>query len=144
EGGLGMVGFLATCASSGLSAGLALLLLLFLLRVAIRKEWLSLAVMTVVLTLGQLGGENVGLETPFAFLQAAIATWSVGRIGLVGVAVMVLCRRVLGSLPLPLDLAAPYTPTTLIAMGLMLALAAYALRISIGTRPLFSVAALEE
>lgn len=97
----------------------------------------------MVFSLGQLGGENVGLETPFALLQGALVTWAIGRVGLLGGAAMVMFRQVLGSVPLPLDVSAPYMPTTLIVLASMLALAAYALRISVGTRRLLSIEAFE-
>lgn len=144
QGGRVMIGALAGFASNSLVFGLLLLLVLFLLRVALRRTWPSLVAMMVLLTLLQLGGENVGLETPFAVLQAVLGTWAVGRIGLLGGAAMWLYRLVLSGLPLPPAASAPYTPATLLLIGLMLALAAYALRISVGSRPLFSLAALEE
>ena len=97
-----------------------------------------------LLTLAQLGGENVTLETPFAVLQGVLVAWTIGRVGLLGGAAMVLYRLVFSSVPLPLDFSAPYTLATLLVLALMLALAAYALRISVGSRPLFAVEALDD
>ena len=53
-------------------------------------------------------------------------------------------RLVLSALPVPIDSAAPYSLSTILVLGLMLALAGYALRISIGSRPLFSAVALDD
>ena len=144
RGGWGTIGFLATSLSSGLTGALTFLVVLFLLRVLLRRERLSLVAMALLLTLAQLGGENVGLETPFAVLQAVIVTWTMGRIGLLAGAAMVLYRFVLSGLPLPPAPSAPYTPATLAVMALMLAVAAGALTISVGGRSLFSMAALDE
>jgi hypothetical protein len=52
-------------------------------------------------------------------------------------------RLVLGALPVPIDAATPYALSTILVLTLMLALAGYALRVSIGSRPLFSAAALD-
>ena len=93
---------------------------------------------------GQLGGENVGLETSFAVLQAILVAVAIGRVGLLGTAAMWLYRIIFSILPMPVPIAAPYTPATVVVLGLMLALAAYAVRISVGSRPLFSVAALDD
>jgi len=46
--------------------------------------------------------------------------------------------------PVPIDSATPYSLATILVLALMLALAGYALRISIGSRPLFSAAALDD
>ncbi len=144
QGGRPMLGFLATLTSNALAGGLTLTLVLFVLRLLLRRERLSLVALTLVLTLAQLGGENSWLEIPFAVLQAVMMTWAIGRVGLLGGAAMVFYRVAFSSLPLPVNAAAPYVAATLLMVGVMLALAAYALRISIGTRPLFSVAALDE
>jgi hypothetical protein len=127
-----------------LLSALYLFFMLFLLRVALRRERAALIGSMVVLTLGNLGGENVALETPFALLQGVIGGWVLGRVGLLAVASMVLFRQVLSIVPVPIDSTTPYTLTTVVMLGLLLAIAGIALRISIGPRPLFSAAALDE
>ena len=123
---------------------LSLFLIFFLLRVLLRKEWAALAATMVLFSLASLGGENVALETPFAVLQGVLIGWVIGRIGLLATVVMVFYRFVLSAVPVPIDSATPYSLATILVLALMLALAAYALRISIGSRPLFSAAALDE
>jgi hypothetical protein len=50
---------------------------------------------------------------------------------------------VLGAVPLPIHAGSPYALTSILVIALMLTLAAYAMRISVGTRGLFSGAALD-
>ena len=64
--------------------------------------------------------------------------------GLLATVVMVFYRFVLSALPLPIDSATPYSLSTILVVALMIAVAGYGLRVSIGSRPLFSVAALDD
>ena len=123
---------------------LSLFPIYFLLRVLLRKEWAALVATMVLFSLANLGGENVALETPFAILQGVLMGWAMGRVGLLGTVVMVFYRLVLSALPVPIDSATPYSLSTILVLALMLAMVGYALRISIGSRPLFSVAALDD
>jgi len=77
-------------------------------------------------------------------LQGVLAGWALGRIGLLAAATMFLYRIVFSAMPLPVHAAAPYALSTILVIGLMLGLAAYALRVSVGSRGLFSAAALDE
>ncbi len=144
QGGSLVFAGLTGVASNSLVAALSLTFVLFLFRLVLKREWVSLAALMIVLSLTNLGGENVALETPFAVLQGVLAGWAIGRVGLLGAASMFLYRIVFSSLPLPIDASTPYTLSTLLVLGLMLALAGYALRVSVGSRRLFSVAALDD
>ena len=144
EGGRHALGALIVVASVSLVSALSSFFVLFLLRVALKREWVSLVAMMILMSLANLGGENVALETPFAVFQGVLMAWALGRVGLLAGATMWFYRIVFSSVPLPIHGAAPYALTTMLVFGLMLALAGYAMRISVGSRPLFSAAALDE
>ncbi len=144
EGGGPALGALMELVSRSLATALTMLVVLFLFRILLRREWLSLAALMLLLSLINLGGENVLLETPFAVLQGVIAAWALGRVGLLAGAVMWFYRIVFATVPLPIDSATPYTIWTVVVIGLTVALAAYAMHISVGSRRLFSFAALDD
>src|SRR5262245_33919312 len=143
EGGRRVLGGLIGVASVSLVSSLAWFFVLFLLRLALKRDGLSLVAMMLVLSLTNLGGENVLLETPFAVVQGVLMAWALGRLGLLTAASMWLYRIVLAIIPLPLEPGAPYLLASLVVLGLMLALAAYAMRISVGSRSLFSASGLD-
>jgi hypothetical protein len=68
----------------------------------------------------------------------------VGRVGLLAAATMWFYRFVFSFVPLPFQATAPYFMTTAIVFTIMIGIAAYAMRTSVGTRPLFSAARLDE
>jgi hypothetical protein len=143
EGGRRVLGGLVGVASVSLVSGLAWFFVLFLFRLAFKRDGVSLVALMLVLSLTNLGGENVLLETPFAVVQGVLMAWTIGRLGLLAAASMWLYRIVLSIIPLPLAPGAPYLLASLLVLGLMLALAAYAMRISVGTKSLFSATALD-
>jgi hypothetical protein len=143
QGGRHAIGGVIGMASVALVSSLSTFFVLFLLRLVLKPDWVSLVAMMVLLSVANLGGENVVLETPFAVVQGVIAGWALGRLGLLAAATMFLYRVVLGAVPLPIHAGSPYALTSILVIGLMLALAAYAMRISVGTRGLFSSAALD-
>jgi serine/threonine-protein kinase len=144
EGGGLALGALVNHVQVALAAMLVLSFVLFLFRMLLRREWLSLAALMVLLSLAQLGGENVLLETPFAVLQGVLLGWAIGRVGLLAGCVTWFYRVVLSTVPIPIDATTPYTFTTILVIGLMVALAGYALHVSVGSRRLFSIDALED
>ena len=144
EGGGSALGALLILLRQSLATSLSVLVVLFLFRIALRNQWLGLAVITLLMSLANLGGENVLLETPFAVLQGILAAWAIGRIGLLAGAAMWFYRVVFATVPLPIGGSTPYTFSTVVIIGVMVALAAYALHISVGSRRLFSFAALDD
>jgi hypothetical protein len=143
EGGSHLIAALMQNATNA-SRALTLFPLFFVLSVLFRRRWIALVASMVLFSLANLGGENVALETPFAVMQGVLLAWAVGRVGLLATVMMVFYRFTLSAMPLPLDSSSPYLLSTLLVLALLLALAGYALRISIGSRPLFSVAALDD
>ena len=143
EGGGRLIGALLFVASTSLVTALAMFFLLFLLRLALKREWLGLVAMMILMTLTNLGAENVALETPFAVLQGVLMTWALGRVGLLAAATMWFYRIVFVSVPLPVHGSAPYLIPTLLVFALMLGLAAYAMKVSVGSRLLFAAPDLD-
>jgi hypothetical protein len=73
-----------------------------------------------------------------------LLAYAIGRVGLLAGCVMWFYRVVFATLPMPIDAASPHAFTTIAVIGLMVALAGYALHISVGSRKLFSFADLDE
>ena len=65
------------------------------------------------------------------------------RYGLLAIAAWWLYRLGLSLVPLPLDLA-PYATSSIVVLGLLLALLVYGFRISLGSRPLFATPSLDD
>jgi hypothetical protein len=127
-----------------LTVALSVFFGLFLLRMALRTERRAMVATMILLSLVNLGGENVALETPFAIAQGILMGWTIGRFGLLAGVVMWFFRIALSGIPLPIAATTPYTAATLLVIAVLLVTVGYALRISIGSRPLFSGAALDE
>src|SRR5262249_55618533 len=81
---------------------------LFLLRLVFRRGISGLVILGVLIALTNLGGENVLLETPFAFAQGILMAWTIGRYGLLAAVMFMFFRISLSMVTLPLDSAAPY------------------------------------
>jgi hypothetical protein len=118
--------------------GLTMLFLFFLLRTVIRRFWLAVllfAALNVLLLNG--GQENVVAETIGAFVLAIITIIVLIRFGLLGLITAYTVQNFLQGFPVALDPSRWYFARGLVPVLLVLALALYAFRTSLGSRPLF-------
>jgi hypothetical protein len=137
ESGAHAVAALDFLTQTALIRSLTLFFILFLLRIVVRSgRWAMIAAM-VLFTLPSLGGENVALETPYAIFSGVVLGLTHGRFGLLAAVSLGFFFLALAAVPLPLDPSAPYALSSGLVLGLLVAIAAYAFRISIGARPLF-------
>ena len=144
ESGAHTVAALVLLSETALLRGLTFFFILFLLRLVVRSErWAMIAAMALF-TLVSLGGENVALETPFAIFLGVTMGLVCGRFGLLTAVSLVVFLEFLAGLPLPFESSAPYALSTVLVLAVVVAIAGYALRISIGSRPLFSGGGLDE
>ena len=121
-----------------------LFLMLFILRVLARREWLAAAIFVTIWTLLiALGSSDPILSTPFLGLFYALAVIAMLRFGLVTVATGIFVAELLRSVPLTTNFSAWYASTELLALVAVLALAAFACRTSLGGQKLFDEALLE-
>ena len=102
---------------------------------------LALGVMEVLLN---LGGENPRLEVPAAVLTAAVIVVVATRFGLLTLVSMRYFMLLLTGVAPSFDFSFWYAAFSLPALALLLGLALYAFRISIGEQRIFGSALLEE
>ncbi len=118
--------------------------LYFVFRLALRKPALAAAGLLVMETLLNLGRENPWLELPQAILTAAVIVWVVTRFGLLAAICMRYFEVLLTFIPPSFDFAEWFAAFSMPGLILLLLLAGYAFRISIGEQRLLGGALLEE
>ena len=118
--------------------------LYFVFRLALRKPALAAAGLLVMETLLNLGRENPWLEFPQAILTAAVIVWVVTRFGLLAAISMRYFGLWLEFIPPSFDFAGWYAAFSMPALILLLLLAAYAFRVSIGKQRVLGSALLDE
>ncbi|MBI1786555.1 MAG: protein kinase [Acidobacteria bacterium] len=124
---------------------LAYLFVLFLLRLVLRNQWAAgVAFVVIFAGIESLASTVPLLTLPFATVNVAITLFLALRFGLVALAAGFLILDTLTALPLSLQASAWYSGIGWTGLLLLLALAVYAFYTSLGGRPLFSGAALDD
>lgn len=128
------------------AVGMALLpiSLYFVFRLVLRKPALAVSALLVVETLLNMGRENTRLGLPVAFLTAAVIVWVVTRFGLLAAISMRYFQLLLLAVPPSFDFAEWYAAFSMPGLILLLLLAGYAFRVSIGEQRILGSALLEE
>ena len=111
---------------------------LYLTKTLLRRYWLSVAATSLVLLLVSLPGENFALEAPAAILTTAATMFVLLRFGMFAAAVLEFSYGLVISSPITLDLAKWYAPHSLFALGVLLAMLVYGLRLATGNKPLLA------
>jgi serine/threonine-protein kinase len=122
---------------------LAITALLILSWIIMRRRWLAVGMTGLVLTMGDLSGENYVVELPMALALAVLGLFVATRFGIVTLAVAYLSRMLLVESPLTLDFSRWYAGRSLFVLLILVSLALYGFRTSLGGKPVFG-AALEE
>jgi hypothetical protein len=91
-----------------------------------------------LITLTSLGGENVIAETSAAVIVAVLVVTVIVRFGLLAAIVAYTCSNILVDFPIGTDLGHWYFYRGLIPVLLVLGLALYGFRTSLGSRPVFA------
>jgi hypothetical protein len=130
----------------GLSAiqALAVTSLLILSWVILRRRWLAVGVAGLVLALLDISGENILVEVPMVLALASLTILAATRFGIVALAASFLSRALLLSFPLTLDFSRWYSGRSLLVLLILTGLAVYGFRASLGGKPAFGAAALDE
>ncbi len=115
--------------------------LLFGLRVLLRNQWLGAAVFTVIFALPSFFGGNWKVDGLEALIVQALVAVVVLRLGLLALVVGVYVDGVLGQLPITANVSAWYFGNSLFMLGVLVLLAAWALRISMQGHTLFHLEA---
>jgi hypothetical protein len=126
--------------------GLTTLFFLFVLRVLLRKGWIAAAVFVLVLSVFDALGPT-GAPVVFAIRGLIISSLTVFllvRFGLLALIAAGLFGLFLGNFPLTTDASAWYAGIGFAGILLMAAMAFYSFYTSLGGRPMFGAATLEE
>jgi hypothetical protein len=129
-----------------LFVSLGLLFFLFLLRALLRKEWAAALVCVLLFT--ALRPPSASQYAPVLLVTGLITTglqvFLLIRFGLLAVMASAVFNFILGSFPLTTQASAWYAGISLAGILLMAAMAFYGLHTSLGDRPVFGGAVLEE
>jgi serine/threonine-protein kinase len=137
-------GYLILNIIGGIFAGLTLIFALFVLRSRLKNYWLALAILTFLITLTSLGSENVIAETIAALVSAALLVTVTARFGLLAAIIAFTCNNLLIDFPIGSDPGHWYFFRGLIPVLLVLGLALYGFRTSLGSRPVFAALTAED
>ncbi len=125
---------------------LVTLLLLFLARVFLRKQWLAVGLTGLILAILILGitGENFWAALPFSIVVVALSLIVLTRFGLLALFVFNAYYILLSLLPVTLDFSRWYIGRSLFLLLVLIGLAVYGFRAALAGRAAFNIAGLEE
>lgn len=137
--------FLTTLVDAAVGLALLLSLVLILLLAILRRRAFALAGLWLLATLLINDfGDGMPWRIGVGVLMATIAIWLLARYGVLAFAVASFLDSFLASAPITLDPAAWYLGRSLATLALALAIAAFGFYISLGQKPLFAMAELDE
>jgi eukaryotic-like serine/threonine-protein kinase len=139
-----LVGGICFFATLSIVEALATMALLILSRIVLRRGWLALGASVLVLTVLGLSGENIAVEAPMSLVIAFLTVFAATRFGLLTLALRQFAYHLLTLFPLTLDFSRWYAGRSLLVVLVVVGLALYAFRASLGGKPVFVGAALEE
>ena len=124
---------------------LGILFVLFLLRALLRKEWVaSLAWVLLLSVFLSLGANSVPIALVYNLIVQGVTVFLLRRLGLLWLVVAIVFASLLARLPLTTQMSSWYAGLSLAGILLMAAIAFYGFYTSLGGRPIFGGAALEE
>jgi hypothetical protein len=123
---------------------MAIMSLLILSWVLLRRKWLAVGLSGLALTLLNMSGENLAVEVPMALLMAVLTLFVAIRIGLLALAFRFLGEHLLTNFPLTLDFSRWYAGRSLFVLLILAGLVVYAFQAALGGKPVFGAAVLEE
>ncbi len=145
HGGRAVVGLVLDLVASSVFFGLALLFLLFLLRMLFRRQWAAAAVfVAVMVAVVSAQGESPLIFVPFGIVAALLWLFILTRLGLVAAIVYVFCTNLLIELPITTEASTWYAGIGYAALLVFAALALYGFFTSLGGQPVFGSLKLED
>jgi len=120
-------------------SALIFFLLMFLLRVVLRNQWLAAAAFVGIFIAQSVPGSIYPwIDGTVVTLNFAIVAVVISRLGLLSLAVGVFVNDLLGSLPVTLNIGAPYFGVMVMVMAVALAICVWALHTSIAGHKLWN------
>ena len=123
---------------------LVIMTVLVLSQVLLRRKSLAVALTGLLLVILSLSGENLALEIPTGIVMAMLTIFVAVRHGILALAVYFFVVIILHESPVALDFSRWYAGSSLVLIGFLLALAVYAFHVSLGGKPAFAAARLDE
>ncbi len=139
-----LAGWLFDRLSVSTNQALAIMALLVLSWVIVRRLWLAVGLAGLILALMELSGENIAAEVPMAIVLGGLTIFVAARFGLVALAFTELTRNLLLPAPLTLDFSRWYAGRSAFVLVVLAGLAVYGFHTSLGGKPVFGAAALDE
>ncbi len=127
-----------------IALGLAFLFVLFLLRVLLRKQWAAAGAFVILFTLFRaLPGESPAVFAVTGVITYGLTVFLLVRFGVLALIASTAFGSFLGGFPLTTQVSAWYAGIGFAGILAMAAIAFFAFYISLGGRPMFGTAALE-
>jgi serine/threonine protein kinase len=124
---------------------LAFLFFLFLFRALLRKEWAAAVAWVLFLTVFfSVGSESVPVALMYTLILNVVTVYLLRRLGLLWLVVSFVFAGLLNEFPLTTQMSSWYAGISLAGILLMAAMALYGFYTSLGARPAFGGAVLEE
>ncbi len=130
--------------SDAVGIGLAVMTVLLLAQVLLRRRWLAMTFATMLLTVLSVSGENYAVEIPAGLVIAALTILVAVRFGILALIFSVLAHGLLLDAPLTLDLSRWHAAGGLLLAAVIAVLAVWAFRVSLGGKAAFAGARLDE
>jgi serine/threonine-protein kinase len=134
-----VVGGLVSQVGGGIMSAFSAFFLLFLLRLALRRDWLATAAFVAISVFAKALGDGELWVIPFWVLVYIVFALLLLRYGIVPLIVGILTANSLLNAPLTLDFSVWYAPTSMVGLLVFLAIAVYGFRCVVGGRPLFDI-----
>jgi serine/threonine-protein kinase len=138
-----VLGNLASSLSYPLMIALFVIFLLTLLRALLRRDWLAAAVVVLIFSVLSAFGDYSALSLALGLVLFSSLIFVFLRFGLLAIAIA-LFTPLGGLLPLTTNLSTWHAGITLFVFGIVLALAAFAFRTSLGGKKVFEGKLLED
>jgi hypothetical protein len=123
---------------------LALLFILFLLRVLLRKEWAAAVAFVLLFTVLTAGSQFAPVDLVIGLIYWGLMVFLLIRFGLLAIVAQGFFNGLLATFPLTTQGSAWYAGISMTGILLMAAMAFYGFYTSLGGRPVFGGAVLEE
>jgi len=133
------IGIMLEAMIGTIGGALTMLFVFFVLRITTKRYWAAVTILGLLYALLYSGQENVVAEGIGAIIISSVLVIALLRFGLLGVIVAFTVLNFMEGFPVALDPSRWYFARGFIPVLIVLALAVYAFRISLGQRPVFAL-----
>jgi len=124
--------------TDGMINSMGSLSVMFLLGKLTRRKWIVAVIVGLLWAVLNVSGYNYSLEVPFALLSGAVVAFTITRLGLLALILLFVSNTALQVFPYTFDFNRWYAARGLFAVFLLLGLAFYGMRVSLGSKAVFA------